>query len=168
MGPFGGAESQRRGWHLARRLKYASLGVRVDGPRGTCTHGCLGAQSWFATPGLEVLMRPYETAMQEEKTLSWSDRIWEASPSVFCLTCVRQVCFVVDESGFMKRQLKFMIPSACLTKRSCANQGKQNRHGEKSWMRRCTRMHEPSRAFSVQACEAVERSTDLVSFVYEP
>ena len=60
MGPFGGAESQRRGLRLARRLKYASLGVRVDGPRGTCTHGCLGAQSWFATPGLEVLMRPYQ------------------------------------------------------------------------------------------------------------
>ena len=108
LGPFGGAEFQRRGLRLARRLKYASLGVRVDGPRGTCTHGCLGAQSWFATPGLEVLMRPYETAMQEEKTLSWSDRIWEASPSVFCFTCVRQVCFVVDESGFMKRQLKFI------------------------------------------------------------
>ena len=39
LGPFGGAESQRRGLRLARRLKYASLGVRVDGPEATWSEG---------------------------------------------------------------------------------------------------------------------------------
>lgn len=68
------AAKQNKRMRPAGRLTYASSGVQVDSPRGTCTHS-LGAQARFPQPRLDVLHHP-----EKKKTLVGQSKGTAASP----------------------------------------------------------------------------------------